>query len=109
MDTGAAQTAESFSSRTVVVSRDPPPAASAGGPWTKPAAPARAVMVRKRRRVCVVGMRNLPVLLTDHAFSSRLTSFRKRQSVPLAMIFCGLLLIMLAHAAATHRSVPCLR
>src|ERR1700746_3488896 len=29
-----------------------------------------------------------------YAFSSRLTSFKKRQSVPLAMIFCGLLLIM---------------
>jgi len=25
-----------------------------------------------------------------HAFSSRLSSFRKRQSVPSAMIFCGL-------------------
>ena len=29
-----------------------------------------------------------------HAFNSRLSSFKKRQSVPSAMIFCGLDLIM---------------
>jgi len=33
------------------------------------------------------------VALGAHAFSSRLSSFRKRQSVPSAMIFCGLDLI----------------
>ena len=32
--------------------------------------------------------------LRAHVFSSRLSSSRKRQSVPSAMIFCGLDLIM---------------
>src|SRR5262249_52931261 len=31
-----------------------------------------------------------PLTLVAHPFSSRLSSFKKRQSVPSAMIFCGL-------------------
>src|SRR5262245_60002838 len=51
-----------FKSRTEVVSRAPGAAATRGEP-TKPAAPAIATFVIKRRRVCVVAIGNAPVLL----------------------------------------------
>ena len=41
------------------------------------------------RRVCIVGIANSSLCFSAHAFSSRLSSLRKRQSVPSAMIFCG--------------------
>jgi hypothetical protein len=66
------------------------------GPPPQPASGARARSPRyrplpARSKSGVVSAsphKNLLVLV--HAFSSRLTSFRKRQSVPSAIIFCGL-------------------
>jgi hypothetical protein len=78
--------------RTVVVSSGPS-AAGAGGEPSKIVPPATDAVVRKRRRVCMIGIEILP-FLSVHAFSSRLSSLKKRQSVPSAMIFCGLDLIM---------------
>jgi hypothetical protein len=59
------------------------------------------VLARKSRRLCVIcikassmyrrsGVRAAPV---SHAFNSPLISFRKRQSVPSAMILLGFYLI----------------
>jgi hypothetical protein len=85
---GAKQMTGALPNRTVVVSS----AGSSAHPHRgerRPAAPASDRVVKKPRRVCVFDIGILP-LLYGHAFSSRLSSSRKRQSVPSAMIFCGL-------------------
>src|SRR6516164_5486480 len=51
-----------FTTRTVVVSSDPS-AAATRGTCRRPAAPAKATLLMNRRRVCVIGIGNLPVLL----------------------------------------------
>jgi hypothetical protein len=77
-----------FGNRTVVISGGGS-AASARRNGRTPEAPASAIVLRKRRRVCII---IIETSLQYHAFSSRLSSFKKRQSVPSAMIFCGLAL-----------------
>jgi hypothetical protein len=64
--------------RTVVVSRAPS-AASDGRAGRTAAVPAAESAVRKRRRVCIIGIGNLPFFV--RAFSTRLSSLKKRQSV----------------------------
>ena len=58
-----------------------------------PAAPANDRLARKSRRDCMMCIRSLPFPPRQpgraHAFSSRLSSFRKRQSVPSAMSCVG--------------------
>ena len=49
--------------------------------------PRRSVMRQKATSGCVIGIAIF--LYSRYAFSSRLTSSRNRQSVPSAMIFCG--------------------
>ena len=77
--------------RQLGVSRAPS-AARNGGPRRKPAAPVTETVVKNRRRVCIIGI-EVPSL---QVFSSRFSSFKKRQSVPLAMIVFGSDLIMRA-------------
>ena len=72
--------------RTVVVSSGPSSASTVAR--SKPAAPASDTSSGSGVGSASSAL-GLPVLCV-HAFSSRLSSFRKRQSVPSAMIFCGL-------------------
>src|SRR5215813_2753698 len=65
--------------------------AAAGGAASSVAPKAIDALVKKPRRVCLICIENRPLI--NYAFSSRLSLFRKRQSVPSAMIFCGLDLI----------------
>ena len=90
---GAMQMLWSFGSLTVVVSSPPAAASTGGAPVVQTTAPAAENAFKSRRRVNVIGILK-PPSSSAHAFSSRLSSFRKRQSVPSAMIFCGLTLIM---------------
>src|SRR5690349_23738881 len=52
---------ELLNKRTEVVSRGPS-AANTRGAWNRPAAPAPDRVVRKRRRVCLIGIGVLPFL-----------------------------------------------
>jgi len=72
----------SFSSRTVVVSRV---SSAAAGLRRRPAVPASAIVVRKRRRVCIVDIGTLPFVY-ESRLQLRVTSFKKCQSVPSAMM-----------------------
>ena len=91
----------SWSSRTEVVSGGPSSASDSRGPNT-PAAAANDALARKSRRFCLILIKASCSLLSgrrqdrqlSHAFSSRLSSLKKRQSVPSAMICCGVDLIM---------------
>src|SRR6266481_9461164 len=62
---GAMQMAGILGRRTVVVSRAPS-AASARGVRTRPAAPATASVLRKRRRVCIIDIGTLPRKYRDY-------------------------------------------
>src|SRR5262249_13353513 len=84
---GAVQILEPFGRRTVVVR----------GPHRRPALATRARGSQRQpmRTSSETGVGSVPPALETslsfcvHAFSSRLRSFKKRQSVPSAIIFCG--------------------
>ena len=92
---GATQMLGSWSSRIVVVSGGPSSASDARVPNT-PAAPADDRLARKSRRFWMICIGSLLSAIVEaagrlirpaahaHAFSSRLSSLRKRQSVPSA-------------------------
>src|SRR5438552_889736 len=90
---GAKQMAGILGRRTVVVSRAPS-AASARGARMRPAAPTNERVVRKRRRVCVFGIGNLPVLLR----SRFQLAFELVQETPICAVGDDLLRARLDHA-----------
>src|SRR5262245_19730991 len=103
---GATQIDGSRRNRIVVVSGGPSSASGLRAPRALAALAADKV-ARKSRRFCLICIESLlwyrepagpPGLIHPpaftHAFSSRLSSLRKRQSVPSAMILLGLVLIM---------------
>jgi hypothetical protein len=84
------QMLRSFTSLTVVVSSGAS-VANAGGARMRPAAPASERVARKRRRVCIVGIGNLPFFRSRLQLEFELVE--ERQSVFSAMIFFGFDLI----------------
>src|SRR6266851_4332632 len=100
------QMLRSFTSLTVVVSRGPS-AAAAGR--TRPAAPAIERVVRKRRRVCVIGIGTLPL----SGRSCPQLAFELVQKAPIRAVddylMRGSPWSCLLHGGATRRTGPCPR
>jgi len=80
-----------FVKRTIIISSGGSSAAARRS-GNASAGIASAMPPSRRRHVCIAGIGNLPCLC--HAFSSRLSSLKKRQSVFSAMILFGSDLIM---------------